>query len=51
MFFLNQQNGVSYNLAAEAPQYDIQSLRDLQTIPVTGPTGKEHRQYWRIWPR
>jgi multidrug efflux pump subunit AcrB len=40
MFFLNQQNGVSYNLAAEAPQYDTQSLRDLQNIPVTGPAGK-----------
>jgi CzcA family heavy metal efflux pump len=40
MFFLNRQNGVSYNLAAEAPQYDIQSLRDLQNIPVTGPTEK-----------
>jgi CzcA family heavy metal efflux pump len=38
MFFLNQQNGVSYNLAAQAPQYDIQSLRDMQDIPVTGPT-------------
>jgi CzcA family heavy metal efflux pump len=40
MFFLNQKNGVSYNLAAEAPQYDVQSLRDLQNIPVTGPAGK-----------
>jgi len=38
MFFLNWKNGVSYNLAAEAPQYDIQSLRDMQNIPVTGPT-------------
>ncbi|MEA2739714.1 MAG: hypothetical protein QOH05_3021 [Acetobacteraceae bacterium] len=37
MFFLNEQNGVSYDLAAEAPQYDIQSLHDLQNIPVTGP--------------
>jgi len=37
MFFLNWKNGVSYNLAAEAPQYDIQSLRDMQNIPVTGP--------------
>ena len=27
MFFLNQQNGVNYNLAAQAPQYDIQSLQ------------------------
>jgi multidrug efflux pump subunit AcrB len=38
MFFLNGKNGVSYDLAAEAPQYDIQSLRDMQNIPVTGPT-------------
>ncbi|MEA2776458.1 MAG: hypothetical protein QOF90_1864, partial [Acetobacteraceae bacterium] len=41
MFFLNQQNGVSYNMAAEAPQYDIQSLRDLQNIPITGPAEKQ----------
>jgi CzcA family heavy metal efflux pump len=38
IFFLNPQNGVNYNVAAQAPQYDIQSLRDLQNIPVTGPT-------------
>jgi len=37
MFFLNWTNGVNYNLAAEAPQYDIQSLQDLQNLPVTGP--------------
>jgi multidrug efflux pump subunit AcrB len=37
MFFLNWANGVSYNLAAQAPQYDVQSLRDMQNIPVTGP--------------
>jgi CzcA family heavy metal efflux pump len=41
MFFLNWQNGVSYDLAAQAPQYDIQSLRDLQNIPVTGPAERE----------
>jgi CzcA family heavy metal efflux pump len=40
LFFLNEKNGVSYNLAAEAPQYDVQSLRDLQNIPVTGPAGR-----------
>ena len=38
MFFLNGKNGVSYDLAAQAPQYDIQSLHDMQNIPVTGPT-------------
>jgi Cu/Ag efflux pump CusA len=40
MFFLNPQNGVNYNLAAQAPQYDMQSLRDLQNIPITGPAEK-----------
>ena len=29
MFFLNRQNGVNYNLAAEAPQYDMQSLQGI----------------------
>ena len=41
MFFLNWKNGVSYDLAAQAPQYDIQSLQDLQNIPVTGPAAKQ----------
>src|SRR6202041_2990268 len=34
MFFLNWNNGVSYNLATQTPQYDIQSLRDLQDTPI-----------------
>ncbi len=37
-FFLNWQNGVSYNLATQTPQYRIQSLQDLQNIPVTTPS-------------
>jgi len=36
MFFLNRKNGVNYNLATMAPQYDIQSLQDLQNLPITG---------------
>ncbi len=28
---------MNYNLAAMAPQYDIQSLQDLQNLPITGP--------------
>ena len=36
MFFLNWRNGVEYNLVAEAPQYDIQSLQDLQSISLSG---------------
>src|SRR5581483_11569407 len=34
-FFLNWQNGVTYNLATQAPQYRIQSLQDLQNMPIT----------------
>jgi multidrug efflux pump subunit AcrB len=34
-FFLNWQNGVSYNLATQTPQYRIQSLQDLQNMPLT----------------
>jgi multidrug efflux pump subunit AcrB len=35
MFFLNGRNGVVYNIVAESPQYRIQSLQDLQNIPIT----------------
>jgi multidrug efflux pump subunit AcrB len=34
-FFLNWQNGVSYNLATQTPQYRIQSLSDIENIPIT----------------
>src|SRR5207249_513704 len=34
-FFLNWQNGVSYNLATQTPQYRIQSLHDIENIPIT----------------
>src|SRR5207245_533049 len=33
-FFLNWQNGVSYNLATQTPQYRIQSLHDIENIPI-----------------
>jgi CzcA family heavy metal efflux pump len=34
MFFLNRQNGVSYNLVTQTPQYSVQSLQDLQNSPL-----------------
>jgi len=37
-FFLNWQNGVNYNLATQTPQYRIQSLHDIQNIPISAPT-------------
>ncbi len=38
MFFLNQRNGVNYNLVAQTPQYQIQSLQDLENIPIRSAT-------------
>ena len=35
-FWLNPKNGVSYSLAAQTPQYRIQTLQDLENIPIAG---------------
>ncbi len=40
MFFLNPRNGVLYPVVVESPQYRIQSLQDLQNIPMTSPGAK-----------
>jgi multidrug efflux pump subunit AcrB len=37
-FFLNYKNGVAYGIVAQTPQYQIQSLQDLQNIPIDSPT-------------
>src|SRR6201997_11160 len=34
-FWLNPKNGVSYNIAAQTPQYLLDSLGDLQSVPIT----------------
>ena len=34
MFFLNYRNGVNYNLVAQTPQYRMQSIGDLENIPI-----------------
>jgi len=36
-FFLDPRNGVSYNMVTQSPQYRIQSLQDLQNIPISSP--------------
>jgi len=36
MFFVNWNNGVSYNLVAQTPQYRLQTIKDIQNIPVAG---------------
>ena len=35
-FYLDPKNGVSYNIAIQAPQYGIDSLAALKSLPVTG---------------
>jgi len=41
MFFLNEKNGINYTIVAQAPQYEIQSLSDLQNIPLSSSTSKQ----------
>ncbi len=36
-FWLNPANGVSYSIAVQTPQYKINSLDTLRTIPVNSP--------------
>jgi multidrug efflux pump subunit AcrB len=38
-FWLDPKTGVTYTVATEAPQYQIQSLQDIENIPVTGGNG------------
>ncbi|WP_263381466.1 efflux RND transporter permease subunit [Granulicella arctica] len=38
-YWLNPLNGVSYSVAIQEPQYDLQNLQDLRNIPVTGANG------------
>ncbi len=35
-FYLDPRNGVSYNVAIQAPQYSVDTMAALQSLPVTG---------------
>ncbi len=37
-FYLNPKNGVSYSVVTQTPQYRINSLQDLQNVPITSRT-------------
>lgn len=39
-YFLNYNNGVNYSIVAQTPQYQIQSLQDLENIPIASPLAK-----------
>jgi multidrug efflux pump subunit AcrB len=36
-YWLDQRTGVSYSIATQTPQYQADTLQDLENIPVTGP--------------
>jgi CzcA family heavy metal efflux pump len=36
-YYLNPNNGVSYSIVMQTPQYQIDSLSALQTLPITAP--------------
>ena len=40
-FWLNPQNGISYPLVAEVPQYRMTSLQDLENVPIDAPGGTQ----------
>jgi multidrug efflux pump subunit AcrB len=40
LYFLNPANGVQYNMVTMMPQYRIQSLQDIQNIPVNAATAR-----------
>jgi len=40
-FWLDPKNGVSYNIVVQSPQYDINSLQDLENLPVHGTNSSQ----------
>ncbi|WP_206240434.1 efflux RND transporter permease subunit [Novosphingobium terrae] len=41
VYFVNPENGVSYSVVAQAPEYRISSLNELSNVPVTGAAGTQ----------
>ncbi|MFZ0745425.1 MAG: efflux RND transporter permease subunit, partial [Terracidiphilus sp.] len=40
-FYLDPKSGVTYNVAIMAPQYKVDSLAELNSLPVTGTSGAQ----------
>jgi len=38
-FYLDPRNGVSYSIATQTPQYRLDTVADLQSLPISGATG------------
>ena len=45
-FWLNTENGVSYPIVAQMPQYRIDSISDLSNIPMTSRRRTGRRNIW-----
>jgi multidrug efflux pump subunit AcrB len=44
-FWLNTKNGVSYNIAVQTPQYKIDSIDAIRTIPVNSPVATSPQMF------
>ncbi|MBA0901138.1 MAG: efflux RND transporter permease subunit [Candidatus Nitrotoga sp.] len=40
-FWLNNANGVSYPIVAQTPQYRVQTLSDLENVPIVGTDARD----------
>jgi multidrug efflux pump subunit AcrB len=40
-FYLDPRNGVSYSIATQTPQYGLDSMAELRSLPVTGSAGTQ----------
>jgi multidrug efflux pump subunit AcrB len=40
-YWLNQSNGVTYPIVAQTPEYRVQSLSDLENVPVVGKDARD----------
>ncbi len=50
-FWLNTENGVSYPIVAQMPQYRIDTMSDLVNVPITSPETQRRRSISAAWPR
>jgi multidrug efflux pump subunit AcrB len=44
-FYLNPQNHVSYNIAVQTPQYDVQNLQQLENFPIATTVRASSRRF------
>ena len=48
-FWLNTENGVSYPIVAQMPQYRIDTMSDLVNVPITSAPTRRRRNIWAAW--